>query len=308
MKPPESTTPSSPSSAEQGAPAATDGAAVPPKYWGWQGAALAFVAAFGALIFVSIPAVAIGDDTPGATAAGSVVSSILTCVVFVGMPVLILSMLVGGLRRRDVGLVLPSRKLWKIPLYAAIAFVVYLLLSNGLRELLDAGDQEDDLPKKLGAEGSAAAGIVIGIAVTVFAPIGEEFLLRGIVYPGLRDSLSGVTSKWTAIGIAAVLDGILFGALHIGGSKLVFVPILAVFGMALCLLYQATGSLYANILVHATNNTFAIGIALDWSFLGGLALWAFAVTCITLIALAARALELRLPPPRPRPGAVAAHR
>jgi uncharacterized protein len=300
VKPPESTTPSSPSSPGPGAPAAPS-----PKFWGWQGAALAFVAAFGGtMVVASIPQLAIGEKSPGAAAATSAISSFLICIGFVGFPVLILSMLLGGLRRRDFGLVLPARRLWRIPLYAAIAFVLYVLVSNGLRELMGAGDQEDDLPRKLGAEGSHTAGIIVGVAVCIFAPIGEEFLLRGVVYPGLRDSLSDAMSKRQAIGLAAVVDGILFGLLHLGGSKPIFIPILALFGVTLCLLYQATGSLYANILVHATNNTFAIAGALDWTVLGGLALWAFSVTCITLIALAARALELRLPPPRPRPGAV----
>lgn len=301
MKTPVSTTPSSPSPPADGARVP-----VPRKYWGWAGALLAFVAAFGATIFAAIPALAIGDATNSAKATGSVISSVLTCVCFVGMPLLILSMLVGGLRRRDVGLVLPPRRIWRIPVYAAIALVLYLLLSSGLADLIGAGNQKDSLPDDLGAKGSLTAGIAIGVAVTVFAPIGEEFLLRGIVYPGLRDSLATWMPAWGAVALAAVLDGMLFGALHLGGTKAIFVPILATFGLILCLLYQATGSLYANILLHATNNTLAIGMALNWTFLGGLALWVSAVCIITLLALAARGIEGKMPPPRPRLGAVPA--
>ncbi|MSW52816.1 MAG: CPBP family intramembrane metalloprotease [Actinobacteria bacterium] len=295
MSTPVSTTPSSPSAPDR------DGAGAGPRLsWGAGTAILAFIATLGATIVTSIPAIAIGDDTGTAKAAGSVVGSILQNAVFVGMPLLIVGMVAGSLRRRDVGLVLPP-KAWRIPLYVLAAFIVYLLVSAGLGELLNAGGQEDELPEKLGANESLAAGIAIGLAVTVLAPIGEEFLLRGILYPGLRDSLARVAPVWLAIAVAALLDGLVFGALHLGGTKAIFLPVLMAFGVILCLLYQLTRTLYANILLHCTNNALAITVALDWSVLGGLALWASAVSLLTLLALAARRFEMRLGPPR-RPG------
>jgi membrane protease YdiL (CAAX protease family) len=300
VTPPESTT-----SSPQDAPERAVDDHGPRLSWGAGPAFLALIATFGATILTSIPALAIGDDTNTARAAGSVVGSILQNAVFVGMPVLIIGMMVGGLRRRDVGLVLP-RKAWRIPLYVLGAFVLYLLISKGLGELLDVGDQQDELPEKLGAKGSLVAGIAVGLAVTVCAPIGEEFLLRGILYPGMRDTLARVAPAWVAIAVAALVDGIIFGALHIGGSKAIFLPILATFGVILCLLYQATGSLYANILLHCTNNTLAIAVALDWSVLGGVALWLSAVSILTLLALLARRVEAGLGPPRRLPGVVRA--
>lgn len=302
MNAPASTTPSSPSAPEPAASGRT-----PRASWGAAAAFLAFIAAFGAAIFTSIPSLAIGDDTTTTKAIGSVVGSLLQNIAFVAVPLLILTSLVGRrLTRRDLGLVVPPMA-WRIPLYTAIALVVYLLLSAGLGELLNTEGQEDSLPEDLGAKGSLAAGIAIGLAVTVLAPIGEEFLLRGVLYPGLRDSLAKVASIWVAIALAAVGNGLIFGALHLAGTKAIFLPILMLFGVILCLLYQATESLYANILLHATNNTIAIAVSLDWSILGGLALWVSALSIITLLALAARALELRLPEPRARPGRVAPH-
>jgi membrane protease YdiL (CAAX protease family) len=289
---PVSTTSSSPPAPDPG-----DGAPVGRKSWGAGAALLALVATLGVSIFTAIPSVAIGDDTNTAKATGSVVGSILQNIAFVGVPLLIVGMLVGGLRRRDVGLVLPPRA-WRIPLFVAAALIVYLLVSAGLGELIGADGQEDSLPEDLGAKGSLSAGIAIGLAVTVCAPIGEEFLLRGILYPGLRDSLARLAPAWVAIALAALIDGLVFGALHIGGSKAIFLPILATFGIVLCLLYQVTRSLYANILLHCTNNTIAIAVALDWTFLGGLALWVSAVAILTLLALLARQVEARLPPPR----------
>lgn len=277
----------------------------PRKSWGAGVAFIALVATLGVTIFTAIPTIAIGDDTDTAKATGSVIGSILQNIAFVGIPILIVGMMVGGLRRRDVGLVLPPRA-WRIPLFVVVALVLYLLVSAGLGELLNAHGEKDELPEQLGAKGSLTAGIAVGLAVTIFAPIGEEFLLRGIVYPGLRDTLARVAPAWLAIAVAALIDGLIFGGLHIGGSKAIFLPILASFGIVLCLLYQVTRSLYACILLHCTNNTIAIAVSLDWSVLGGLALWVTAVAALALIALVARRVEASLPPPKIPAGAVAA--
>lgn len=269
-------------------------------------AVVALIATFGVTIFTAIPAIAIGDETNAAKATGAVIGSVLQNIAFVAVPLLIVGMMVGGVRRRDLGLVLPP-KAWRIPLMVLAALIVYLLLSALLGELLNARGEEDELPEQLGAKGSLAAGIAVGLAVTIFAPIGEEFLLRGVVYPGLRDTLARWAPAWVAIAIAALLDGALFGALHVGGSKAIFLPVLATFGITLCLLYQFSGSLYACILLHATNNTLAMTVALDWPLWGGLALWLGALSGITLIALVARAVEARLPEPRISAAALAQH-
>ncbi|MGX6449879.1 CPBP family intramembrane glutamic endopeptidase [Patulibacter sp. S7RM1-6] len=266
--------------------------------WGAGVALLALVATLGATIFVAIPGVVIGDDSTTREVLSNVVSSVLQNAVFVGVPLLIVVLAAGkGLRRGDFGLRLPARP-WRIVAGLVVAYVAYVLLSGGLAQLIGVGDQQDDLPEKLGAKESAAAGIVIAFCVTVLAPIGEEFLLRGVVFPGLRDGLRKVAPAGVAIAIAAVADGAMFGALHAGGSQAIFLPILALFGAVLCLLYQWTGSLYAPILLHATNNTVAIATALDWTFAQGVILWVCAVAILALIALAVRGIDARLPTPR----------
>lgn len=260
------------------------------RLWGAGVALLALIATFGATIFTSIPGIAIGDDTNTTKVVGTLVSSLLQNAVFVGVPVVIVGLSIGGLRRSDIGWRVPPRPLRVLGM-VAVAFVAYLVLSALLGAALGVGDEQDDLPGKLGADSSLLAGIAIGLAVTVLAPIGEETLLRGVVYPGLRNSVARVAPAPVAIGAAALIDGLIFGALHIGGSKLIFLPILALFGVVLCLLYQASGSLYASILLHATNNTIAMKVALDWSVLGAVALWVSALSIITLLMLGARAYE-----------------
>ncbi|WP_320670178.1 CPBP family intramembrane glutamic endopeptidase [Patulibacter defluvii] len=254
---------------------------------------LALVVTLGVTLFASVPAAAIGDGSDTAEVAGKVLSLVIQNVIFVGAPVAFLTIVGVRVRRSSLGLRVPAR-IWTALAIVVAAFVVYLLLSNGLAELLGVGDKQDDLPKDLGVDISPLAAILIGLCTTVLAPIGEEVLMRGVVFPGLRDGLARWMPMGVAIGTAALIDGILFGGLHAGGTDAGFLPILAAFGAVLCLLYQATGSLYAPILLHATNNAIAISAAKEWSFGQGAALWAGAMVLLVAIALAARAIEGRV--------------
>jgi len=265
-------------------------------HWGAGPAFLALIATFGVTLFVGIPALLIGEDTTTGEIVGNAVSSVLQNAAFVAIPVLILALLmVGPLRRRDFGLVVPQRK-WVFVGLIVAAFFAYLVLAAGLGVLLGIEGEQDDLPEKLGAKETVLAGLVIAFCVTVFAPIGEEFLLRGVLFPGLRNSLSRVSPMWVAIAIAAIVDGILFGALHVAGSKAIFLPVLALFGVILCLLYQFTGSLYAPIVLHATNNTIAITNALDWKFHSGVILWVVALCSLALIGWIVKRLGVTVGP------------
>ncbi len=85
------------------------------------------------------------------------------------------------------------------------------------------------------------------LMATVVAPIAEEFIFRGYLYGVMRRFLGRVP------GIA--LSSLLFAAMHL---HLPSMPGLTVLAVALCLLYERTGSLWANIMVHATFNTISI--------------------------------------------------
>ena len=82
---------------------------------------------------------------------------------------------------------------------------------------------------------------------TLVAPIAEEFIFRGYLYGVMRRFLGRIP------GIA--LSSLLFAAMHL---HLPSMPGLTVLAVALCLLYERTGSLWANIMVHATFNTISI--------------------------------------------------
>jgi uncharacterized protein len=63
---------------------------------------------------------------------------------------------------------------------------------------------------------------------------------------------------------AAALTGIIFGAIHLGGTDIEFIVPLMVFGFFLCLLYVWTGSLVPCIVLHALNNALALGVSEEW--------------------------------------------
>jgi uncharacterized protein len=75
------------------------------------------------------------------------------------------------------------------------------------------------------------------------APVVEESLFRGVAYRALRNR----GHPWLAL----ALSSILFGAIHL--SAMSFVP-LTVFGVAMALLYERTGSLLAPMITHSLFN------------------------------------------------------
>jgi membrane protease YdiL (CAAX protease family) len=104
-------------------------------------------------------------------------------------------------------------------------------------------------------KGSPLAGVAVALAVIVVAPVAEELFFRGFFYRALRTRLR----VWSA----SLIDGLVFAALHFQGpDTAVILPVIAVVGVGLCLVYERTGSLFAVIAIHAAFNTVAtIGIA-----------------------------------------------
>jgi membrane protease YdiL (CAAX protease family) len=92
----------------------------------------------------------------------------------------------------------------------------------------------------------------------VLAPVAEELFFRGYFFTALRN--------WKGVWPAAILTGVVFGAIHAGSAPVGYLVPLAVFGFALCLLYWRTGSLYPCIVLHALNNSLAFGVSQGWGW------------------------------------------
>lgn len=88
------------------------------------------------------------------------------------------------------------------------------------------------------------------ISLVIIAPILEEFVFRGLL-------LHRWNKKW-GIKYAIILSSLLFGVMHpdpIGATA---------FGVAMCILYLRTQSLWVPIICHAINNLVAWLLAAGW--------------------------------------------
>lgn len=110
------------------------------------------------------------------------------------------------------------------------------------------------------AHASAAAIVLLLIAAVVIAPVAEELLMRGLV---LRATMRAGMNFW----VAAVINALIFGALHVHEGKTVLAGVVlglstGAFGFVQCILVRRTGRLTPAIGVHATTNLLALLVAL----------------------------------------------
>lgn len=85
--------------------------------------------------------------------------------------------------------------------------------------------------------------ILMVVSVVIVAPLCEEVVFRGYIYPALK--------KFAGPWIGWVVSALFFSAAH--GSVAVLIP-LFFFGLVLVLLYEWTGSIWAPIAAHALFN------------------------------------------------------
>ena len=210
----------------------------------------AFLIAIGAAsIAFSILAVAldVDADSPGVTLGATFVQNtvlVVAMVVLAGMNGARVTPASFGLRR------VAPRRVVGVAVGIFLVFYAFLIAWSQL----DPG-AEDDLATDLGADESVLSLLAVIFLTLLMAPVVEELFFRGFLFGAFRRVM-----LWP---IAAVLAGILFGAVHLGTPAIFLVP-LAVFGALLCWLYQRTGSLIPGMAVHAFNNAFALGVSLEW--------------------------------------------
>jgi membrane protease YdiL (CAAX protease family) len=101
-------------------------------------------------------------------------------------------------------------------------------------------------PKQLPlAKPGALLLILIGVTVTVLAPIVEELFFRGVLFQAFR--------KWMSLGAAAAWSAVAFAIAHV--SPLLFLPIGAL-GYVLARTFEQRKSILASMVGHAVFNTF----------------------------------------------------
>jgi hypothetical protein len=85
--------------------------------------------------------------------------------------------------------------------------------------------------------------VFAGVLAVMIAPVAEEMLFRGILYPTLKQRGFPRAAWW--------VTSLLFAGVHCNGLS--FLPLL-VFSLVLIYLYEKTGSLWASITAHSLFN------------------------------------------------------
>lgn len=255
---------------------------VPANDWAaWTGPvallAALLLAAVGGLI-VDVPALLAGvkatsSHTPPGLELGD---TIVQDAVFVLTALLFAQ--IGGrtVRSWQFGLRPPQGAWWRVALSVVGVYLLFFLFS-----LLWAGalgeEPKEELLKQLGAGESALLLGLSALLTTVIAPIGEEMLFRGYIFPAL--------AKWRGWLVGAAITGVLFGAVHAGSAPAIYLVPLGVLGFLLCALYRRTGSLYPCIATHSLNNSIAFAALEKWSVQGGALLIVGALATLGLLRL-----------------------
>jgi membrane protease YdiL (CAAX protease family) len=263
-----------------------------PRWRPWM-APVSLIMGFGLAMFGYVVVAGIGtgfgsdfeDPSPGVTIGATVVQNI--CLIgaawFLAAKVAPPRPWQFGLRR--------SVRLGPTIGWSVLAWGSFIALSAIWVAALGLEDEEDTLPAELGVDESTFALLSVAFLVTVVAPIGEEIFFRGFFFRAV--------ANWRGIWPAAIITGVVFGAIHAGGSPVGFLVPLAIFGVVLCLLYVKTKSLWPPIVLHCLNNSVAFGATQDWD-------WQIPVTAasalafIALFGLAVRAVAGPAPA-RPSP-------
>lgn len=252
-----------------------------PWWCGPLGLLLALVFAVFAGLVVDLPLMVAGVHVNAPKTPGGVIilDTAVQDVIFVATPVLFLRMRGRRLCSWQLGL-RPTLRFRALLLIVA-TFVAFFLFSVIWGVLV--GSEKEQVLEQLGAKEGTALLIASAALTCVIAPICEEILFRGFIFTALRN----LRGPW----VAAVLTGLLFGAVHGVSAPAIDLLPLAALGFALCLLYRATGSLYPCIAVHAVNNSIAFGGLEEWGWQIPVLLVA-ALASIAVLVLAARAIGL----------------
>jgi membrane protease YdiL (CAAX protease family) len=155
-----------------------------------------------------------------------------------------------GLRRKNL-----TRALLAALVVAIVILPVALLLESGSAALMEkfGWPPEDEAAVRLLTDAkSLELRVYLGLFAVVLAPVAEEFIFRGMLYPFLKQI------GWPRLAVFGV--SFLFAAIHMDVA--IFLP-LFVLALALTWLYEFTDNLLAPIAAHSLFNTANLVILLS---------------------------------------------
>jgi len=247
----------------------------------WVALVAGFALALVGSVVVGIVGAAAGAQFDDPTPAMNIASTIVQDGCLVGAALLFAGM-VGRPLPAQFGL-RPTPP-WKALAWMVVAFVTFYVVTLIWVAIVGGNPDDEKLPDELGADQSTIALLAVAFLVSVIAPIAEEFFFRGFFYGALRN--------WRGVVPAAIVTGVVFGAIHAGSADWQFLVPLGVFGFLLCMLRERTGSLYPGIVLHCANNSLAFGVSQDW----GWEIPVLLVAALSVIGLAALVVRARWTP------------
>lgn len=142
---------------------------------------------------------------------------------------------------------LRATPLWRTTGIALLVTALVLGFEFGFADLAGVSEGDTDV---LGTDEGVVAAVAFSLAAIVVAPVAEELFFRAFLYRALRNRMR--------IGWAVLVDSAIFSSVHLQylSEPKIFV-IIGVFAAGACLLYEATGSVFAPIAMHAIFNTLA---------------------------------------------------
>jgi CAAX protease family protein len=256
------------------------------KPWmAWAALVAAFAGALMGALIIGVIGSAAGSSFTDPSPAVSISATIVQDLSFIGAALLFAGIVARplpeqfGLRRT---------RFWPAVGWIAATFAAFYVFTLVWVAILGVSPDDTKLPDELGVKDSTFALLAVAFLVSVVAPMAEEFFFRGFFYGALRN--------WKGPWPAAILTGLVFGAIHVGSAEAAFLLPLAFFGFALCLLRERTGSLYPGIALHCMNNSLAFGVSQHWGWEIPV-LFVCALALISLVALAVRARWTPAPAP-----------
>ncbi|MFV0600987.1 MAG: lysostaphin resistance A-like protein [Brachymonas sp.] len=198
---------------------------------------------------------------------------------------------------------------WRMGVVALMTVTIQIAVTIFESTVQDARQASETVARSLGLGRGLWPDTAMVLAVTVLAPLGEEWLFRGLFFRSLRDGLARWMPLTLAACIGTALSSLLFALVHTGDGQMTQWPALFIMGMLLALTYEWTGSLLAPMLVHALNNMFALlgtlavpGVQLSGSWVFFLVASAPVIVATVGTRLLHRLPRIALPPPLPAPG------
>lgn len=189
-----------------------------------------------------------GDE---ADASGSVVNVLIAVLSFQGAACVLVYRF---LREHAIGWAdaFGLRVDWKRALvFGAIGAIAFLgagllLQSASVRimERFHLEPKEQRVVEVLRTTGTLSSRVVLGVAAILLAPLAEELLFRGILYPAIKQAGHPRAALWGT--------SLAFAAIHLNLAT--FLPLLTL-ALVLTWLYETTGNLLAPIAAHSLFNS-----------------------------------------------------